>query len=76
MKYNLKLSATTEVWDFKTLRSRTLNSFEDREYYKPALFLVDPNFCVQEMYPTAVPFPTFGTSYVTSHPKFYFQTSP
>ena len=39
------LSVTTEVWNFQTKTSRTYNSFKDREYWNPILFLVDSNFC-------------------------------
>ena len=38
-------SAPTEAWDLKTTTSRTINSLEDREYWSPVLFMVDPDFC-------------------------------
>ena len=40
----MTLSVTTEVWNFETKTSRTYNSFKDREYWNPILFLVDPKF--------------------------------
>ena len=33
----------------KTSTSRTIDSFEDKDYWSPVLFLVDPNFCVQDL---------------------------
>ena len=78
----LKFRVSNEVWDFRTITSRTINSFESKEYYNPVLFLVDPKFCVQEIYPTPVSFPTatnWGTltnSYVpTNYPMASYQSS-
>ena len=81
----LQFRVSNEVWDFKTLTSRTINSFEDNEYYNPVLFLVHPKFCVQEIYPTPVSFPTItatnwpttinpnvGSNYLTT----YYRSSP
>ena len=42
---NFRDPIPTEVWDFKTTSSRTINSFKDGEYYYPVLFMVDPDFC-------------------------------
>ena len=58
----LKFRVSNEVWDFRTITSRTINSFENKEYNNPVLFLVDPKFCVQEIYPTPVSFPTATTA--------------
>ena len=79
----LQFRVSNEVWDFRTITSRTMISFESKEYLYPVLFLVDPKFCVQEIYPTPVSFPTatnwgtFTNSYVpTNYPTTSYQSSP
>ena len=47
--YELKFRAANEVWDFKASTSRTINSIETIGYWNPVLFLVDPNFCAQQV---------------------------
>ena len=79
----LKFRASIEVWNFTNITSRTINSLEDDAYWSPVLFLVDPNYCVQEIYPTPVSFftatnwPTSNSYVPTNVPTTaYYQRSP